>query len=99
MCIYLFMYTLKIISRDFFPTDYMWGYFSNTLVYAYSKPGRTDHCVVFWDTNTDDRYTKYVKRLLSIKVSAGRSREGNIIKVGSQGVITRCRSGRSGKNS
>ena len=46
--------------------DYKWGWFSNTLVCAYNKSDRPEHCVVFWDTNTDDRYTKYVKKLLSI---------------------------------
>ena len=46
--------------------DYKWGWFSNTLVCAYNKSDRPEHCVVFWDTNTDDRYTKYVKKLLRI---------------------------------
>ena len=27
-----------------------WGYFCNTLVYAFSRPDRTEHCVMFWDT-------------------------------------------------
>jgi len=26
--------------------DYKWAFFSNTLVYAYTKPERDDHCVV-----------------------------------------------------
>ena len=49
--------------------DYKWGYFSNTLVYAFSSPERTEHCVVFWDTKTDDRYVKYVKNLLFIQAA------------------------------
>ena len=31
--------------------DYKWAYFNSTLVYAFTKPERTEHCVVFWDTN------------------------------------------------
>ena len=49
--------------------DYKWGYFSNTLVYAFSTPERTEHCVVFWDTKTDDRYVKYVKNLMFIRAA------------------------------
>jgi WD repeat-containing protein 35 len=47
--------------------DYHWGFFGNTLVYSYKKPDRKEHCVVFWDTKSDDRYTKYVKKLLAIR--------------------------------
>ena len=46
--------------------DYMWRYFMNTLCYAYTKPDRTEHCVMFWDSRTNDRYVKYVRRLLAI---------------------------------
>jgi WD repeat-containing protein 35 len=49
--------------------DYKWGFFSNTLCYAFSTPERTEHCVVFWDTKTDDRYVKYVKNLLFIRAA------------------------------
>ena len=38
--------------------DYKWGYFGKTLVYAFTKPDRPEHCVVFWDTKTDERYVK-----------------------------------------
>ena len=27
-----------------------WGFFCSTLVYAFSRPDRTEHCVMFWDT-------------------------------------------------
>ena len=27
-----------------------WGYFCNTLVYAFNRPDRAEHCVMFWDT-------------------------------------------------
>eukprot|EP00238_Polyblepharides_amylifera_P008608 CAMPEP_0196598138 /NCGR_PEP_ID=MMETSP1081-20130531/94147_1 /TAXON_ID=36882 /ORGANISM="Pyramimonas amylifera, Strain CCMP720" /LENGTH=1154 /DNA_ID=CAMNT_0041923789 /DNA_START=199 /DNA_END=3663 /DNA_ORIENTATION=- len=47
--------------------DYKWGYFGSTLVYAFNKPDRAEQCVMFWDTETNDRYAKYVKKLLSIR--------------------------------
>mmetsp|Transcript_7812 Transcript_7812/g.27429 ORF Transcript_7812/g.27429 Transcript_7812/m.27429 type:complete len:1008 (-) Transcript_7812:93-3116(-) len=47
--------------------DYRWGYFGKTLVYAFNKPDRAEHCVMFWDTETGERYAKYVKRLISIR--------------------------------
>jgi WD repeat-containing protein 35 len=49
--------------------DYKWGYFANTLAYAFSKPDRAEHCIIFWDTHTDDRYVKYVKNLIAIKAA------------------------------
>ena len=30
--------------------EYMWGYFSQTLVFAFRKPERNDMCIIFWDT-------------------------------------------------
>ncbi|XP_065063167.1 WD repeat-containing protein 35-like [Rhopilema esculentum] len=49
--------------------DYKWGYFANTVVYAYTKPDRPEYCVVFWDTKTNERYVKYVKNLISISAA------------------------------
>src|SRR5690349_16203179 len=49
--------------------DYKWGYFGKTLVYAFTKPDRPEHCVVFWDTKTDEKYVKYVKKLLAIRAA------------------------------
>ena len=46
--------------------DYKWGAFGSTVVYAFNKPDRAEQCVVFWDTHTDEKYTKYVKKLTSI---------------------------------
>uniref|UniRef100_A0A8C9R5G6 WD repeat-containing protein 35 n=1 Tax=Scleropages formosus TaxID=113540 RepID=A0A8C9R5G6_SCLFO len=46
--------------------DYKWGYCSNTVVYAYTRPDRLEYCVVFWDTKNNEKYVKYVKSLLSI---------------------------------
>mmetsp|Transcript_9052 Transcript_9052/g.14851 ORF Transcript_9052/g.14851 Transcript_9052/m.14851 type:complete len:1200 (+) Transcript_9052:114-3713(+) len=50
--------------------DYKWGYFNkHTLVYSFNKPERPESCVVFWDTKSDERYTKYVKKLMGIRAS------------------------------
>eukprot|EP01012_Entosiphon_sulcatum_P034864 TRINITY_DN4426_c0_g1_i1.p1 TRINITY_DN4426_c0_g1~~TRINITY_DN4426_c0_g1_i1.p1 ORF type:complete len:1254 (+),score=336.39 TRINITY_DN4426_c0_g1_i1:198-3764(+) len=49
--------------------DYKWGFFGKTLVYSFVKPERPEHCVVFWNTKTNEKYTKYVKRLLHIKAA------------------------------
>ncbi|XP_033861234.1 WD repeat-containing protein 35 isoform X1 [Acipenser ruthenus] len=46
--------------------DYKWGYCSNTVVYAHTRPDRTEYCVVFWDTKNNEKYIKYVKSLMSI---------------------------------
>eukprot|EP00798_Chlamydomonas_sp_ICE-L_P009063 gene9063-16189_t len=61
--------------------DYKWGFFCNTLVYAFSRPDRTEHCVMFWDTKNNDKYPKnndkypknndkypkYVRKLVAIQ--------------------------------
>eukprot|EP00039_Didymoeca_costata_P008719 m.115408 g.115408 ORF g.115408 m.115408 type:complete len:1163 (+) comp14202_c1_seq1:133-3621(+) len=46
--------------------DYKWGYFGDTIVYAFTKPDRTEHCCVFWDTQLHGHQIKYVKNLLGI---------------------------------
>ncbi|XP_064652091.1 WD repeat-containing protein 35-like [Lineus longissimus] len=46
--------------------DYKWGFCSNTVVYAFTKPDRQEYCVIFWDTKNNEKYVKYVKNLLSI---------------------------------
>ncbi|XP_049640768.1 WD repeat-containing protein 35 isoform X1 [Suncus etruscus] len=46
--------------------DYKWGYCSNTVVYAYTRPDRPEYCVIFWDTKNNEKYIKYVKSLISI---------------------------------
>ncbi|KFV77076.1 WD repeat-containing protein 35, partial [Dryobates pubescens] len=46
--------------------DYKWGYCSNTVVYAYTRPNRPEYCVVFWDTKNNEKYVKYVKSLISV---------------------------------
>mmetsp|Transcript_1346 Transcript_1346/g.3417 ORF Transcript_1346/g.3417 Transcript_1346/m.3417 type:complete len:1179 (-) Transcript_1346:299-3835(-) len=47
--------------------DYKWGYFGHTLAYAFNKHDRTDHCVVFFDTQTGQKHVKYVKKLMAVK--------------------------------
>lgn len=46
--------------------DYKWGYFGDTAVYAFNKPDRPEQCVIFWNTKTGDKNTKYVKKLLKV---------------------------------
>ncbi|EGD73851.1 WD repeat-containing protein 35 [Salpingoeca rosetta] len=46
--------------------DYRWGYFNNTVVYAFNKPERTEHCIVFWDTKLNGVTVKFVKNLIGI---------------------------------
>lgn len=48
---------------------YKWGFYANTLVYTYNRLDQMENCVVFWDTKSDDRYTKYIKGLLAIKAA------------------------------
>jgi WD repeat-containing protein 35 len=36
-------------------------------VYAFNKPDKAEACVIFWDTKTNERYAKYVKRLIAIR--------------------------------
>ncbi|KAI4891832.1 hypothetical protein NFI96_020511 [Prochilodus magdalenae] len=46
--------------------DYKWGYCSNTVVYAYTRPDRMEYSVVFWDTKNNEKFVKYVKSLMSV---------------------------------
>ncbi|XP_022083410.1 WD repeat-containing protein 35-like [Acanthaster planci] len=46
--------------------DYKWGYCANTVVYSFSKPERTEQCVVFWETVSGERHIKYVRNLISV---------------------------------
>eukprot|EP00906_Rhabdomonas_costata_P037007 RCo051982 len=49
--------------------DYKWGFFNKCLVYSFTKAERPEHCVIFWNTKTNEKYTKYVKRLLHVKAA------------------------------
>ncbi|XP_014672746.1 PREDICTED: WD repeat-containing protein 35-like [Priapulus caudatus] len=33
--------------------DYKWGYCTNTVVYAFLKPEKAEHCVVFWNWSSE----------------------------------------------
>lgn len=61
-------YWILIISDRFYQNclSWQWGYCSNTVVYAYTRPDRPEYCVVFWDTKNNEKYVKYVKSLISI---------------------------------
>ena len=50
--------------------DYRWGFFGDTLVAAYAQPERTDSTVLFWNTKTDERTTKYYSRLLNVRAAS-----------------------------
>lgn len=47
--------------------DYQWGFFSNTLVYSYTRPDRDDNIVIFYNVLSREKYTKYANRLIDIK--------------------------------
>lgn len=38
-------------------------------MYAYTKPERQEHCVVFWETKNNEKFVKYVKSLMSVTTS------------------------------
>jgi WD repeat-containing protein 35 len=42
---------------------HLWAFFGGTLVYAFSKPGRAEACVMFWGTRSNEHTAKYVKRV------------------------------------
>ncbi|KAF8068393.1 Wdr35 [Scenedesmus sp. PABB004] len=45
---------------------HLWAYFSDTLVYAFTKRERPEHCVLFWGTRSNERHAKYVRRVSHI---------------------------------
>eukprot|EP00457_Paulinella_chromatophora_P000783 gb/GEZN01000783.1/.p1 GENE.gb/GEZN01000783.1/~~gb/GEZN01000783.1/.p1 ORF type:complete len:1200 (+),score=159.05 gb/GEZN01000783.1/:95-3694(+) len=53
--------------------EYMWGYFSNTIVYSFSKEGRSESCVAFWDTISNDCHVEYQQDLVSLATGAENS--------------------------
>jgi WD repeat-containing protein 35 len=64
---------LAVDSYVFFANvrpDYKWGFFNkNTLVYSFTKLDRPEHCVIFWNSKTEEKYVKYIKRLVTIRCS------------------------------
>ena len=47
--------------------EFIWDYFQTTLVFAFRKPERNDMCIIFWDTQINEKHIKYMKRLQKIK--------------------------------
>jgi hypothetical protein len=63
---------LAVDSHIFFTSmrhSYLWAYFADTLVYAFTKPERQEHCVMFWGTGSNERYAKYVKRVTHVSAA------------------------------
>ncbi|KAF6259424.1 intraflagellar transport protein [Scenedesmus sp. NREL 46B-D3] len=63
---------LAVDSHIFFTSmrhSYLWAYFADTLVYAFTKPERQEHCVMFWGTRSNERYAKYVKRVTHVSAA------------------------------
>lgn len=57
---------LSVESHVFFTAvrqSPLWGAFAGTVVYAFSKADRPEHCVMFWGTHSNERNVKYVKRV------------------------------------
>jgi len=50
--------------------NYKWGYLANTVVYAYLKSDRDEHCVSFWDWKNKEKYSKFVSSLLNLTASS-----------------------------
>ncbi|KAJ9468906.1 Intraflagellar transport protein 122-like protein [Diplonema papillatum] len=46
--------------------DYKWGYFNKTIVYAFLKPGKVDHTIIFWNAKTSEKNVKHVRKLMHI---------------------------------
>lgn len=43
--------------------DYKWCFLANTVAYAFNKTDRIESTVIFWNTNTNEKYIKYIKNL------------------------------------
>ncbi|XP_062523342.1 WD repeat-containing protein 35-like [Corticium candelabrum] len=63
--------------------NYKWGFCTNTVVYAYTKPQTSEQFVAFWDIKNNERNTKNMKHVLSVTAYgdvcclATRSHDGN----------------------
>ncbi|EFJ27981.1 hypothetical protein SELMODRAFT_449576, partial [Selaginella moellendorffii] len=52
--------------------DYKWTFIGqSTCVYSFKKKHPDEHCVMFWDVATGDRYLKHVNRLCAVCGSGG----------------------------
>ena len=43
-----------------------WGYMNGSLVYAYHRPDRSDHCLTFWHIERGERIIKFIKRFIGL---------------------------------
>ncbi|GBG63808.1 hypothetical protein CBR_g39592 [Chara braunii] len=49
--------------------DYKWGWLGTVCAYSFMKLDRAEHCIMFWDTERNETFCKYVKRLIDIKAA------------------------------
>ncbi|KAH8606966.1 Anaphase promoting complex subunit 4 WD40 domain [Trypanosoma vivax] len=49
--------------------DYKYAYFNKTLVYAYNRPDRVEDSVIFWNTRSNERTIRHIRRLMLIDSS------------------------------
>jgi WD repeat-containing protein 35 len=48
---------------------YMWGYFQDTVVYAYQRPDRSDMSLMFWNTKTSAIVNKLCPNLIAVRAA------------------------------
>jgi len=48
-------------------SEYVYTYFSNTLVLAARKNNTEEFFVTFWNTNTDEKYSKSLRQLQQVE--------------------------------
>lgn len=53
-CCTVILLFIFLSLTQFKQCSFQWGYFSNTVVYAFNKPDRQEHCVIFWDTKNGE---------------------------------------------
>ncbi|MCO5558430.1 hypothetical protein L7F22_012013 [Adiantum nelumboides] len=47
--------------------EYKWTFFNETTcVYGFEKKGNDEYCIIFWDTSSGQRHSKFVKSLICI---------------------------------
>ena len=46
--------------------SYRWGNLQNVIVYAFTKLGREEDCVMFWNHESLQKHAKYIKSLIAI---------------------------------
>lgn len=49
---------------------HLWAAFAGTLAYAFCKPERPEHCLMFWNMHSNERTIKYVKRVSQMCAAA-----------------------------